>query len=367
MISGKGYLFEAERKFEPYEYELGNPDVAEVILRMRVSTICGSDLHTYLGDRTMPTPINLGHEGVGTIEKLGNGVKFDAAGNELSEGDTVLFLPYIWCNKCYYCLRGDKTNCQNRKSIGSIPFNREKPVPTGTFSEYLLLPRGTEFIKVEEKNPDFLSLGPINCSLSTMIHAFSDHLPKVFGKSIAVIGAGALGLYSAAIANYSGAEKIIVIDKNRKRLELSMKFGATDIIDTSNLEMGQLHTSITEIADGRGVDAVIDVAGYPPLAEEGIKFLDKGGTFLEVGTIFPAKINNIQLDEFVKKGIKLSGMRTYEIRHLQGAYNFYRATQDRYPFKAITGKTYPLSSINEAFDVAKEGAYVRVGLTNELF
>ncbi|OWP56675.1 MAG: hypothetical protein B2I17_04555 [Thermoplasmatales archaeon B_DKE] len=365
MLSGTGYLFESEKKFASYKYKIGDPDWGEILLKMRVSTICGSDLHTYLGHRTMPTPINLGHEGIGTIEKIGNGVEYDAVGNELSEGDAILFLPYIWCNRCYYCLRGDKTNCQNRRSIGSIPFNSEKPIPTGTFSEYLMLPKGTEFIKVGEKNPDFLALGPINCSLSTMIHAFSDRLPKVSGKNVAVIGAGALGLYSAAIANYSGADKVIVVDKNQERLELSKKFGATDLVNTSNMAMEQLHTEIIEISEGRGVDVVTDVAGYPPLAEEGIKSLDKGGIFLEIGTIFPAKINNIQLDDFVKKGIELSGLRTYEIRHLLGAYNFYSKTHDRYPFKAITGKSFTYSSINEAFNVAKDGAYVRVGLVNQ--
>ena len=225
MTLSMGYLFEAERRFVPYEYQIENLGEGEVLVKMNVSTICGSDLHTYLGHRTLPTPINLGHEGVGTVEELGEGVKFDNVGNELSEGDTILFLPYIWCNRCFYCLRGDRTNCQNRISIGSIPFNSKKPVPTGTFSEYIVLPRGTEFLKVKEKNPDFLALGPINCSLSTMIHAFSDRLPKVFGKSIAIIGAGALGLYSAAIANYSGAEKVIVVEKKKERLELSKKFG----------------------------------------------------------------------------------------------------------------------------------------------
>lgn len=365
MSSGRGYLFEADLKFSPYEYQINNPDEGELLLKMRVSTICGSDLHSYLGHRAMPTPINLGHEGVGTIEKLGNGVRFDAVGNELFEGDTLLFLPYIWCNRCYYCLRGDKTNCQNRRSIGSIPFNNDTPVPTGTFSEYLLLPKGTQFIKVEEKDADFNSLGPINCSLSTMIHAFSDKLPKVSGGNVAVIGAGALGLYAAAIATYSGADKVIVVDKNADRLELSKKFGATDVVDTSELELNELPNIISEISNGRGVDAITDVAGYPPLAEVGIKCLDKNGTFLEVGTIFPAKINNLQLDEFVKKGINLSGMRTYEIRHLLGAYNFYRTTRNRYPFNAITGKTFPYESVNEAFEVAKEGTYVRVGLTTK--
>ena len=363
MTIGRGYLFQDNSQFVSYDYSIGKLGDEEVLLRMKVSTICGSDIHTYKGDRSLPTPINLGHEGVGIIERLGQNIKVDAMGRELSEGDAILFLPYIWCNKCLYCLRGDKTNCKNRISIGSIPFRQEKPSPTGTFSEYLVLPKGVEFIKIEENVSDLLSIAPINCSLSTMFHAFSDRLPKINGRVLAVLGMGALGLYSSAIASYSGAQKVIAIDKNPERLKLAKTFGATDIIETTHLKLGEIHRSIEELTDGRGVDIVTDVSGYPPLVEDVIKSLDKRGTFLEIGTIFPAIIDGISLDEFVKKGISFSGMRTYEIRHLFEAYNFFLKTRKRFPFEAITGKTFDNADIGEAFKTAKNGKYVRVGIT----
>ena len=111
-----------------------------------------------------------------------------------------------------------------------------------------------------------------------------------------------------------------------------------------------------------GADIVINVTGYPPLSIQAISSLSRGGSYVEIGTIFPAKLDGLDLSDLVVKGIYLTGYRTYEIKHLKQAIDFVVRNYDRFPFSSMVGITYHLSDIVRAFDDAVSGKYLRVGL-----
>lgn len=360
-IEGNGILYKKRGDIGAFRYTINGIKEKEILLKMEYSSICGSDLHTYVGHRSFKDPTMIGHEGVGRIYALGDGIKLDSYGNKLEIGDLVLFQPYIWCNHCEYCARSEYTFCLNRTSIGSFPF-KEGSVPRGTFSQHLVLPEGTQFIKIEDNGIPLYALSPVNCALATVIRAFEDFTGNIFEKRVLILGAGALGIYASSIADSMGAKEIYIVDKNVDRLRISEKYGATGTF-----------ASIQELANepkyktSDGVsDVALNLSGYPPLAMDSIKLLKRTGRFIEIGTIFSAEINGLDLANLVVRGVRITGFRTYEIRHLRDAYNFMVSKKHEYDFSSLVRVGHNLFDMNTAFEEALNGDHVREGIKNTL-
>jgi len=358
-IEGNGIIFKQVGDLERYQYSIDIDKIAkrEILLKMEYSTICGSDLHTYLGHRTFNKPIMIGHEGIGRIISLGEEVKTDSFGNKVKEGDLILFLPYIWCNHCEYCARSQFTLCLNRTSVGSFPF-KEGDLPRGTFSEHLVLPEGVQFIKIEDHGFPTYALSPVNCALSTVIRAFEDYTDNVFGKNVLILGAGALGIYATAIADSMGAKEIYVIDKNINRLNISKKYGATHTFAS----VDEMANSISLKNTDGIVDVTLDLIGYSPLVPKAIKLLRRAGKFIEIGSIFSNEVNGLDLSDFVVRGVNVMGFRTYEIRHLKDAYDFMVSKWDSYDFSSLVNVKHSLAEVKNAFEDALKGESVREGI-----
>lgn len=358
-IKGSGILYKKARDIDEYHYKIDRISEKEMILKMEYSTICGSDLHTYVGHRSFNGPTMIGHEGIGRIDALGDKITTDSFGRNVEIDDLVLFLPYLWCNHCEYCARSQFTFCLNRTSVGSFAYG-EGNLPRGTFSEHLVLPEGTQFIKIEDDGIPLYALSPVNCALATVIRAFEDYTGNVFGKRVLILGAGGLGIYAVSIADSMGAREVYVIDKNRERLKFSEKYGATRTF-TSAEELA--NDSKFRTSDGFA-DVALNLSGYPPLALEGIKLLKRSGRFIEIGTIFSAEINGLDLSNFVVRGVNVTGFRTYEIRHLRDAYDFMVSKKYDYDFKSLVRVGHNLSDAKAAFEDALKGQNVREGIRN---
>src|SRR3546814_836721 len=198
---------------EPFvvkDYPLRPVAVGEVLVRVRMSTICRSDIHSYEGKRPNPCPGILGHEIIGTIEEIGPGIEKDMRGDPLAVGDRITWSEYFHDGPCYYRDVLDMPQkCQGVRKYGHDHIDTD-PHFLGGFAEYCYIQPGTAILKL----PDALSdeeATPLNCGVATMI-AVTEAAAIAVGDTVVVQGLGLLGLYGCAIAKERGARRVIGID-----------------------------------------------------------------------------------------------------------------------------------------------------------
>ncbi len=347
------------------EYPVPEPEPGAILVKMRRADICGSDLHMWRGDVDLatlgqPLPVILGHEMVGEVAKLGEGVTTDSAGRPLSPGDRVVYRYFVPCGRCKACLRGDDAACPTAP-ITVVNLCEPPPHFRGAYAEYYyLIPNQTVF-----KVPDDLSdeiVAPANCALSEVIYG----LEKVrlrFGETVAIQGAGGLGIYATAVAKEMGARKIIVIDGIEERLKLAKAFGADEIIDMRELkESYERSGKVKELTDNWGVDVVVEVVGFPQVIPEGIDMLGNGGRYLELGNVSPLKYFEFDPSSLVINGKSIFGLALYTAEALKKALDFLSRTKNKYPFGKILSRSYPLEQIDKAFDDQNKGLVTRTSI-----
>lgn len=243
----------------------------DVLIRIDTCGLCATDAHMYQG--TFPTafPTTFGHEISGTIEEIGGNIE------GFKKGEAVTIDPNIPCGKCHYCRAGEMHLCPllgNTKDMG--------------FSEYCLAPD-----KVVYKIPSGLSLEEVSFSepVSCCIHAIDIAKIKV-GDSVVIIGGGSAGLIMAQLAKLSGASKIILTAKRKKRLDLAKKFGADLVINSLEADI------VSEIGHHfpEGVDIVIECVGKDETMQQSLKLPKRGGTVIWFGVTDPNM--NIPINPF---------------------------------------------------------------------
>jgi len=245
-------------------------DPTDVVVRVDTTTICGTDLHILHGDVAAVTDGRiLGHEAVGTVVEVGSAVTGFAA------GDRVLVPAITKCGRCAYCQRGMPSHCQTVGGIGWI-FGH---LIDGTQAELVRVPYAdTSLYAVPEHVTNEQAI------------FLADSLPTGYevgvlaggvrpGNTVAVVGAGAVGLSSVLTTGLWGASKVIAIDSNKFRLEKSIEFGATDSVEAGP----NARAEVLALTDGLGVDVAIEAVGYPDTLLLALSLVRPGGTVANVG------------------------------------------------------------------------------------
>ncbi len=353
-------MTEARKDLEIREYPLPEPEKGAILVRITCCTICGSDLHTWTGRRKSPLPVILGHEIIGTIAALGEGVSHDSGNLPLAVGDRITWTIMDNCGKCYFCReKGLMMKCTHLRKYGHDRCG-EPPYFVGGFAEYCYIMPGTCVIKI----PDDLSdeeAAPANCALATVVAGWDVIDVRPF-ENVLIQGAGALGVYAAALASHYGCGRIIVTDVVANRLEFVQKFGATDTIDTKGMPEDEWIGRVKELTGGFGVDVVMDLAGVPALLPLGLKCLRTGGRLIEIGNAFAGANFEFDASEIIFKWLTIKGVHNYDTVHLQKGINFLQATRNRFPFAEIVGERVSLDEINEGLRIAESGRTIRVAL-----
>ncbi len=207
------------------------------LVKVRFSTICGSDLHTISGRRVEPTPLILGHEIIGDIVKLGDDLVYDGQGEKLEIGDRISWTIMASCGDCYFCRNNLPQKCVDLKKYGhtSIDDKDVKSSLLGGYGEYVYIIPGTTVYKVPENISDEIA-APANCALSTVMNAV-ETIGINQGDIVLIQGGGLLGLNACAIAKEAGAAEIILTDIIDSRLELAKKFGATKTLNIKDIDL----------------------------------------------------------------------------------------------------------------------------------
>ncbi len=335
------------------------PDGA-MLVKVTCCTICGSDVHTWRGRRASPTPIILGHEIVGEIVEIGRGAEYDAGDRPLQPGDRVTWTIMDSCGKCYYCREKRlPMKCRNLKKYGHDSC-AEPPHFLGGFAEYCYLSPGTCVIKLPDTLTDEVA-APANCALATVIAGWEAISLKPL-ENVLIQGAGALGIYAAALAKSYGCARIIVTDVLDQRLEFVKSFGATDTLNTTGMCADESAEVARGLTAGFGVDAAMECAGVPAVIPAGLKSLRVGGRYVQHGNVFPGAEFTYDASDIIFRWLTLTGVHNYDARHLQLAVNFLEQYREAFPFGSIVTHRVGLDGLSDGLHIAESGEAIRVAV-----
>ncbi|HXG05253.1 MAG TPA: alcohol dehydrogenase catalytic domain-containing protein, partial [Candidatus Binatia bacterium] len=206
--TARAAVFEGPGKpFVLRAYPLEEPGPGEVLVRVRMSTICGSDLHSWEGKRASPVPGILGHEILGTVAALGPGVTADLRGAPLRVGDRITWTMFVACGHCHACRVLDMPQkCSALRKYGHEGVQGTRAL-LGGFAEYCSVLLGTGLVRVPDDVTDEEAT-PLNCGVATMVAA-TEAAEIGVGDCVVVQGLGLLGLYAVALARARGARLVI--------------------------------------------------------------------------------------------------------------------------------------------------------------
>jgi len=332
-------------------FEITDPAPGEVVCKVSVAGVCGSDVHMWHGnDPRTPLPMILGHEGVGTIAAT-NGTKLDVFGRELKEGDLVVWERGIMCGQCAYCvLKKQPALCPHRKTYGISLGCSEPPYFNGCYGEYLHLRDRCHMIRIDA-DIDPAVLVPASCSGATAAHAVQ--LSNVNrGDTVLVLGPGPVGIFCLVMAIEAGASEVYVtgMSADRDRLDLCMEFGATGTLVVDEMGPEAVQAFVKERTHGLGADSIIDCTGVAQVVGPSLDLVAPYGTYSIPGIAVPVGEWPVALfEQIARKNVNLQGVWVSDTAHLHQAIRL--VLSGRYPFEKLVTHRFPLEDATKALEV----------------
>lgn len=274
----------------PVPAEVG---VGDVLLKVELTALCGTDMHPYEGRMELEDDLRLGHEFLGTVVAAGAGVQ------RFAEGDRAVASCVVNCGFCYMCRRGEPARCVGVRIFG---LGLSGGGLDGAQAEYVLVPNADLVMRaVPTGGPgtdeDFLFVGDI---MATGYESVRVHYRP--GDVVAVVGAGPVGLCAAMAANALGASQVVVIDRVPARLKMAEAFGAIAV----NADTDDPVDAVLDLTDWRGADVVVDAAGHPSALATACR-LPRAGGALSIPGVYVEDSLELPFGELWFKGIRISG------------------------------------------------------------
>jgi putative phosphonate catabolism associated alcohol dehydrogenase len=361
VTAGRLAVYDApNRPFEIRMFPIREPRQGEVLVKIRMSTICRSDIHSYLGHRPNPCPGVLGHEIIGNIVALGAGITHDMRGDPLAAGDRITWSEYFIPGPNYHTEVLDlPQKSPGVEKYGHMAVTTE-PFHHGGFGEYCyVLPRSW-ILKLPAELSDEEAT-PINCGVATAI-CVTEKAAVAVGEAVVVQGLGLLGLYAAAISKARGARLVVGLDNVDARLQMSSRFGVDYAFNPSSMSETDLIHKIKTICKPEGADAVIEVCGNAEVIPAGIQFLRTGGRYVLAGVVNPDSFVKIDVNQILRKLITLRGVHNYHPRNLIEALDFVVANRKRFPFHELVDGKYRLDEVGKAMQDAADRKVLRAAI-----
>jgi putative phosphonate catabolism associated alcohol dehydrogenase len=358
--TGRAAIYEAPKApFILMDYPLRSVGPREMLVRVRMSTICRSDIHSYEGRRPNPVPCILGHEIIGVIEAIGAGVEEDLRGDALRPGDRVTWTEYFADGPSYHRDVLDMPQkAAGLRKYGHDPANAD-PHLTGGFAEYCYILPGTGILKLPAELTDEEAV-PLNCGVATMI-AVTEAAAIGMGDSVVIQGLGLLGLYGVAIARSRGARLVIGLDAVAGRLAMAQRLGADIALDVSRMDPDDVLSTVRAACRPDGADVVVEVCGVPGVIPQGLAMLRVGGRYTLGGLVTPDADVTIDAHAIVRKCVTLRGVHNYHPRHFVQALDFV-VTHQHLPFRELVDAKFPLSEVGVAMTKAAERSVLRAAI-----
>lgn len=264
------------------------PRYADIRIKITRTAICGTDLHIYNWDQwsqdNVPTPLTTGHEFVGIVESIGEGVK------NFKIGDRVSGEGHLTCEYCRNCRAGNNHLCRNTAGVG---VNRP-----GAFAEYLVIPAANAYpIPDNITDNQAALLDPYG----NAVHATLSY--DLVGEDVLVTGAGPIGLMSAAIAKHVGARHVVITDINPYRLEMAKQMGINASINPNETSLKEI---MQQLGMKEGFDVGLEMSGNIHAFKDMIKYMNHGGNIALLGILE----NNLAIDwqDVIFKSLTIKGI-----------------------------------------------------------
>ncbi len=323
----------AERGIWLADIDVPMPGHNDVLIKVRRTAICGTDIHIYQWDdwasKTIPVPLAVGHEFSGEIVECGSEVKgFDV-------GDRVSAEGHITCGVCRNCRAGRRHLCINTVGVGV-----DRP---GAFAEYLSVPAFNVFKLSDVITDDMAAiLDPLGNATHTALSF------DLVGEDVLITGAGPIGIMAVAIARYVGARHIVITDVNDYRLKLAKKMGATVAL---NVAKGSLEDTMKDLGMDEGFDVGMEMSGNPSAIRDMLKTLHHGGQVAMLG--IPPGETTVDWEQVIFKGLTLKGI--YGRKMFETWYKMASMLQSGLDISPVITHHFDLSDYDQAFQLMESG------------
>jgi threonine 3-dehydrogenase len=317
--------------------------VNDVLIKVKRTGICGTDLHIYHWDawaqKTIPVPLTIGHEFVGEIVEVGANV------TDFFPGESVSGEGHVVCGLCRNCLAGRRHLCKDTSGVG---VNRP-----GAFAEFISLP----MTNVWHHRPGIdLDVAAIFDPFGNAVHTALSF--PILGEDVLITGAGPIGIMAAAVARHAGARFVVVTDINEYRLELARKMGATVALNVKNGTLGDVQA---QLGMQEGFDVGLEMSGNPAALQSMIGALCHGGKIAMLGIPngpIDVDWNKVVFNMLTVKGIY--GREMYETW-----YKMSVMLQSGLDITPIITHRFPVADWEQGFEVMSSGQSGKVILNWE--
>lgn len=310
--------------------EIGHNDL---LIKINKTAICGTDMHIYNWDewsqKTIPVPMIVGHEYVGTVVDMGQEVR----GYKL--GDRVSGEGHITCGHCRNCRAGRRHLCRNTSGIG---VNRQ-----GSFAEYLAIPAFNAF-KIPNNISDELAavFDPFGNAVHTALSF------DLVGEDVLITGAGPIGIMAAAVARHAGARHVVITDINEYRLDLASKMGASRVVNVSNENLTNV---MHELGMTEGFDVGLEMSGVPVAVRDMLAKMNNGGKIAMLG--IPPEDVAVDWNQVIFKGLTIKGIYGREM--FETWYKMASLIQSGLDISPIISHQMNVDDFQQGFDIMGSG------------
>ena len=313
--------------------DLPIPEISdnEVLIKMLACGLCGTDIQKIRGD-TVNKPTVLGHEVVGEIVKKGKNIsKFEI-------GDRVITAIHVPCFTCHYCNKGHYTICEQFRTNNIDP---------GGFAEFIRIPELhlnhlTHKVSNNVTDEEATLIEPIACCLHGLKQA--DIRPN---DSVLIMGAGTIGILHAQLAKIKGANKVIVSDMSKFKLQKALNVGCDYAI---NIKEKNIIDEVNKITDGQGVDVIVIAAGVSSLVADAVNMVRRAGKIIVFSGFDKNKLVTLDVSRFFKDEISIIG--TYSVTPYEFPEALDLLEKRKLNTKEMITHVYPLNKLSEAIDIS---------------
>lgn len=334
----------APKSTEVRDVPMPAPGPADVLIRVAVASICGTDVHIYDWDAwaqaRIKVPLIQGHEFAGFVEKTGPDV------SSLKRGDYVSAEGHIACGHCQMCRTGKAHVC---RTVSILGIDRG-----GSFAEYLVVPATNVILNDPDLPPELATMqDPLGNAVYTVTNA------NVPGKTVAILGLGPIGLMAVALCRAMAARKVIAIGhRNQYRMDLAKKVGASVVLRSGD----SLVDEVMDETAGEGVDEALEFSGSETAVQQAIRIVRPAGGIHLLG-LFPKPLS-LDISEFVTKGLSMYGIHgrlMYKTWVQMGGL----LKSGNMNLRPILTHKFPLDKYDEAMNVMRSGDCGKVAFPME--
>jgi threonine 3-dehydrogenase len=322
--------------------ESDKPEVGynDLLIKIKKTAICGTDVHIYNWDEwsqnTVPVGMTVGHEYVGVVADMGEGVK------GFSVGDRVSGEGHITCGHCRNCRAGRRHLCRNTTGVG---VNRP-----GAFAEYLSIPAINAFKIPDEVSDDMAAIfDPFGNAVHTALSF------DLVGEDVLITGAGPIGMMAAAVAKHAGARHIVITDINDFRLDLAKKMGATRVVNSKDEKLDDV---MRELGMHEGFDVGMEMSGVAVAFNDMLSAMNHGGKVALLG--IPPGDMAIDWNQVIFKGLVIKGIYGREM--FETWYKMAALIQSGLDLTPMITHSMPVDKFQEGFDIMRSGKSGKVVL-----